>query len=176
MNQQERFEQLVVPHLDKAYNLARWLLKSDASAEDAVQDAALKAFRHIGRLQGEDARPWLLGIVRNTCFTALEKQRNGPQKIEFEAEDYYDETADDTAYGHGPYEQLEKSSMRAMVDAAVRALPPHLREVIILREFEELDYAEISRISGIPIGTVMSRLSRARSKLRDVLAEPAGGR
>lgn len=171
MSPRERFETCVLPHLDAAYNLARWLLRSDSAAEDAVQDAALRAFRHIGSLRGDDARPWLLGIVRNTCFSALERVRSAPPEVEL------DDAGLELQQAHAagapaadPSSHLAQRRARAAIDAAIRALAPPLREVIVLREFEELEYAQIAGIVGVPIGTVMSRLSRAREKLRAALS------
>jgi RNA polymerase sigma factor (sigma-70 family) len=170
VNGRQSFEQHVLPHLDAAYNLARWLLRDAPAAEDAVQEASMRALRYIDSLRGGDARPWLLGIVRNTCFTMLERQRGGPPLVEFDeagfaaALDGAQPPADD------PASLLQRSRRRLQVDAAIRALAPQLREVIVLREFEELDYAEIARIAGVPVGTVMSRLSRARARLREALA------
>jgi RNA polymerase sigma-70 factor (ECF subfamily) len=164
------FEDLVLPHLDAAYNLARWLLRDVQAAEDAVQEASMRAFRFIDSLRGQDARPWLLGIVRNTCFTMLERKRNGPEMAEF------DDAGFDAALGAAeqatsdPAALLQRQRTRAVVDAAIRSLSPALREVVVLREFEDLEYAQIATIIGVPVGTVMSRLSRARDKLRSVLA------
>jgi RNA polymerase sigma-70 factor (ECF subfamily) len=170
VDDRQPFETLVLPHLDAAYNLARWLLRSEQAAEDAVQDAALRAFRYIDSLRGADARPWLLGIVRNTCFTMLERARNGPQAVDFDDAEFEAALGEARRGDDDPVVQLQRRRTRAEVDAAVRALAPHLREVIVLREFEDLDYAQIARIVAVPIGTVMSRLARARDKLRGALS------
>lgn len=165
------FDTLVVPHLDAAYNLARWLVRDDHVAEDMVQDAFVRAFRHFAGFRGGPARPWLLGIVRNTCFTWLEEQRRRPGEVALD-ETLIDTTADDaTSLGMDPAARLDGQRLGARVDAAIRALAPPFREVIVLREVEGLDYAEIAQIAGIPIGTVMSRLSRARAHLRGALAD-----
>ena len=170
MSGRQTFESLVLPHLDAAFNLARWLLRDSPAAEDAVQEASMRAFRYIDSLRSEDARPWLLGIVRNTCFTMLERQRNGPDMVEF------DDAAFEAALGAAeqstsdPAALLLRQRTRVHVDAAIRALSPPLREVIVLREFEDMDYAQIARVIGVPIGTVMSRLSRARDRLRSALS------
>lgn len=170
VNRRQSFEQHVLPHLDAAYNLARWLLRDEPAAEDAVQEASMRALRYIDSLRSGDARPWLLGIVRNTCFTMLERQRGGPQLVEFDeagftaALDAAQPPADD------PAALLQRQRLRQQVDAAIRALAPLLREVIVLREFEELEYAEIAKIVAVPLGTVMSRLARARARLRGALA------
>ena len=169
MNARQRFESLVLPHLDAAYNLARWLLRDASSAEDAVQEASLRAFRYIDSLRSDEARPWLLGIVRNTCFTLLERQRSGPEQVEFDDGEF--EIAAGAAEHADPATRLERQRMKALIDAAIRALSPPLREVIVLREFEDLEYAEIAKIAAVPIGTVMSRLSRAREKMRSALMQ-----
>lgn len=170
MSSRPDFETAVLPHLDAAYNLARWLLRNDASAEDAVQEAVIRAFRYFDSLRGADARPWLLGIVRNTCFTQLERQKQAPElrpfddeQVEASFEGLFAQHAADPAV------MAQQGDTRRLVDAALRALPPPLREVVVLREFEDLDYAQIARIIDAPVGTVMSRLSRAREKLRAAL-------
>jgi RNA polymerase sigma-70 factor (ECF subfamily) len=170
MNPRQAFEARVLPHLDAGYNLARWLLRNDQAAEDAVQEASMRALRYAGTLRPGDARPWWLGIVRNTCFTVLERLRQGPQWVEF------DEAGFEAALGVAepaqcdPALQLDARRLRQRVDAAIRALSPPLREVLVLREFEDLDYAQIAAIAGVPVGTVMSRLARARDKLRLALS------
>ena len=169
MGQRQTFETLVLPHLDAAYNLARWLLRNEQAAEDAVQEASMRALRYIDSLRGDDARPWLLGIVRNTCFTVLERQRNGPEWVEFDDAEF--ENAVGAAERADPAQQLQQQRNKRQIDAALRALSPRLREVVVLREFEDLDYAQIARIVAVPVGTVMSRLSRAREKLRSALAK-----
>lgn len=171
MNQRQVFEARVLPYLDAAYNLARWLLRNEQSAEDAVQEASMRAFRYIDSLRDDDARPWLLAIVRNTCFTMLERQRKAPETVEFD--DLQFEAAMDAAErgSQDPELQLQRYRTRVQVDAAIRALSPPLREVIVLREFEDLEYAQIAMIVAVPVGTVMSRLSRAREKLRSALSQ-----
>lgn len=163
-----RFEAAVLPHLDAAYNLARWLLRDEQSARDVVQEACLRAFRFFDGFRGGDARPWLLGIVRNACFDWLGESRR--DDVEF------DEERDSGAVAEpadGPQRLLERKLERAQVNAAIATLPPLFREVLILRELEELSYDEIAQVADIPVGTVMSRLSRARAMLRAALA-PAG--
>jgi RNA polymerase sigma factor (sigma-70 family) len=171
VSDRQDFEALVLPHLDAAYNLARWLLRSDQAAEEAVQDAAIRAFRYIGSLRGQDARPWLLGIVRNTCFTVLERVRNAPRQVDFDESEFEAALAETQTASPDPANELQRQHVQREIDAAIRALSPPLREVIVLREFEELDYAQIAQIAGVPIGTVMSRLSRAREKLRGILSQ-----
>lgn len=168
MSDGQRFEAIVLPHLDAAHNLARWLLRDTTAAEDATQEAALRAFRYFASLrEGEDAKPWLLGIVRNTCYTMLARQL-GRAEITGLDEGDWDALAG-AADAPGPAQTLDGRRERDAVDAALRALSPPLREVVVLRELEELDYRSIAQIAGVPIGTVMSRLSRARAKLKEAL-------
>ena len=175
MSHREVFESRVLPHLDAAYNLARWLLRNEQSAEDAVQEASLRAFRFIDSLHGDDARPWLLGIVRNTCFTILERQRNGPELVEFDEAEFEATLGAAERSSSDPAAHLQRQRTRMQIDAAIRALSPPLREVIVLREFEDLEYAQIAMIVAVPIGTVMSRLSRARQRLRGALSQASLG-
>ncbi len=170
MSNRQVFETLVLPHLNAAYNLARWLLRSEQGAEDAAQEASMRAFRYIETLRGDDARPWLLRIVRNTCFTMLERTRNQPHWVDFDDAEFEAALVEAPQHGADPVLQLQQQRTRLQVDAAIRALSPPLREVIVLREFEELDYAQIAKIVAVPIGTVMSRLARAREKLRAALS------
>lgn len=159
----------MVPHLDAAYNLARWLLRDERAAEDAVQEAALRAFRYLDSLRGSESKPWLLGIVRNTCFNAMEKVRLRLEVTGFDEEELEALGGVDAGRDSDPLELLQTSDLRAQIDAAIGALPAPLREVIVLRELEELDYAQIAKVVAVPVGTVMSRLSRARGKLREAL-------
>ena len=170
MSKRQTFESRVLPHLDAAYNLARWLLRNEQSAEDAVQEASLRAFRYLDSLRGDDARPWLLGIVRNTCFTILERQRNGPEWVEFDDAEFDAAVSATRPDSSDPALQLQQQRAHVALDAAIRSLSPPLREVLVLREFEDLEYAQIASIVAVPLGTVMSRLSRAREKLRGALA------
>lgn len=159
-----RFDALVLPHLDAAYNLARWLCGNTGDAEDVVQEAFLRAFRLFGSFRGDQPRPWLLAIVRNTWFTTCEKRRGA-------AETDYEEGEMDTALPdwHGAATDPEQWLMREedvrLVHAALARLPVVFREVIVLRELEELHYRDIARIAQIPVGTVMSRLARGRRML-----------
>ena len=129
-----------------------------------------RQLRHIDSLRGDDARPWLLGIVRNTCFTMLERTRNETQWIDFDEAEFEAALVEAPRHDSDPVLQLQQRRTRVQVDAAIRALSPPLREVIVLREFEDLDYAQIAKIAGVPIGTVMSRLARGREKLRAALS------
>ena len=167
------FEALVLPHLDAAYNLARWLVRDDHIAEDLVQDSYLRALRYFGSFRGGEARPWLLGIVRNNCYTWLDEQRRRPGHVEFDEEVMESPAVLPQAAPSDPGAILDGMRQRARVDAAIRALAPPFREVIVLRELEDLSYAEIAQVASIPIGTVMSRLSRARAELKAALADAA---
>ena len=170
MDRTRRFEAVALPHLDTAYNLARWLLRNEHSAQDAVQEAYLRAFRFFDGFRGGDARPWLMSIVRNTCFTWLRDHGRGPELVEFDEEggrDAYEPTIG--RMDDNPESLLLRKLESRQVNAAIEQLPPVFREALILRELEELSYEEIAEISGVPIGTVMSRLSRARRMLRAAL-------
>jgi RNA polymerase sigma factor (sigma-70 family) len=169
------FEARVLPHLDAAYNLARWLLRDDSVAEDAVQEACLRAYRHFASLRGDDARPWLLGIVRHTCFTLLERRRSGHEEAGYDDDALDRLHGGDDSVASNPAAAAQQRSDRQRIDAAIRALNPLLREVIVLRELEDLAYADIARIIDVPIGTVMSRLARAREKLRALLLQAGVG-
>jgi RNA polymerase sigma-70 factor (ECF subfamily) len=153
------FDQVVLPHLNAAYNLARYLLRDPHAAEDAVQDAFVRAVRHFGGFRGGDGRAWLLRIVRNTCFTSLRHGRSGGQEVEFDEEVH---AVNEVA---GPEAEVARIQAGASLRQALDLLAPEFREVIVLRELEELSYKEIAQVVGVPIGTVMSRLSRARRQL-----------
>jgi RNA polymerase sigma-70 factor (ECF subfamily) len=156
---QVRFETIVLPHLDAAFNLARWLLRSGADAEDASQEAMLRAFRFFDGFHGGDARAWLLQIVRNTCFTWLEKNRHVKDATEFDEELH-------GPPGPTPESLAIEADSRGRLTHALESLPPRYREVIVLRELEGCSYKEIATIISVPMGTVMSTLSRARRQLQ----------
>ena len=158
-----RFEQLVLPHVDNAFNLARWLLRSRADAEDVAQEALLRACRFFRGFHGGDVRAWLLQIVRNTCYSWLEKNRPRELMVEFDEELYLQPvvTPESIAIAEEGRERLSR---------ALETLPPRYREVLVLRELEGCSYKEIAAITSIPIGTVMSSLSRARRQLYSALA------
>lgn len=169
----QQFEAVVLPHLDAAYNLARWLLKDDDGARDAVQDAYLRAFRFFDHLRGEEARPWLLAIVRNTCYSLLGKRRQLGEQVEFDEERDSEFAERSAEAGEGdPEIRLIRKIESARIDEAIERLPSVYREVIVLRELEEFAYEEIALIANVPVGTVMSRLSRARAMLRARLGRP----
>ena len=154
------FEEAVMPHLDAAYNLARWLTRNEADAQDMVQEAYLRALRFFGGFHGTDARAWFLTIVRNTCYTWLKRNRSQELSGDFEEAVLTKESDEpDPEVSH----VLKVRSH--LINEAIEKLPIEFREVVILRELEELSYKEIAAITGIPIGTVMSRLSRARKRL-----------
>lgn len=155
-----RFEQLVLPHLDAAHNLARWLSRGDA--EDVVQEAMLRAYRGFDGFRGEDAKPWLLAIVRNCHFTAMGKKTR--QKSEPLPEPGPSELPADEPDPEGVAISADE---RRRLNAAIAALPEEFRETLVLREMEELSYKEIAAATSVPIGTVMSRLARARTLLRE---------
>jgi len=157
------FENSVLPHLNAAYNLARWLTRNDQDAEDAVQEACLRAFRFFGSFRGGDARAWLLKIVRNTCYTQL--QKNQPQELATFDEEIHSE--DDGSMN--PETLLLRSADGQWLRQALEELPVNFREMLILRELEGLSYSEIAEVSNIRLGTVMSSLSRARERLRQCL-------
>lgn len=160
-----RFQQVVMPHMDAAYNLARWLTRGEHDADDVIQEASLRAFRGVDAFQGGDARCWLLTIVRNTCYTWLRRNRPGetlPSPDDDSPEAPYDAVE--------PVAILEQAARARGVREAIDALPVHFREVVILREMEGMSYKEIARVTGLPAGTVMSRLSRARERLHESLA------
>ncbi len=165
-----RFEAEVLPCLDAAYSLARWLVRDDHVAEDVVQDAYLRAFRYFGSFRGGDAKPWLLGIVRNVCYSWFVQQKRAAE-FECDLEDADAPTLDGHERAQTPETLLLQKLERAQVTAAISGLPVAFREVLVLREIEELSYEEIARALDIPKGTVMSRLSRARRLLYDALRE-----
>ena len=163
------FEEVLLPHLDAAFNYARWLTKNDADAEDVVQEAFVRALRFFSSLRGEDARAWLLTIVRNTWYERVPR-RAGSNRTDEDAENRADTSPD-------PETQLIQQQTVEQVQRALEQLPTDFREVLALRELEGLSYKEIAAIVGIPLGTVMSRLARARERFAGVVAtsEMSGG-
>jgi RNA polymerase sigma-70 factor (ECF subfamily) len=171
MTRLARFEKNVLPHLDAAWNLARWLTRNDHDAEDVVQESFLRAYRFFDGLQGE-ARPWLLAIVRNAAYSWLAKNRPG-DVVPLDDAGLVSSEAE-TAGHASPMESnpeviLLQSAGAKLVNQALEDLPPGYREVLVLRELEDLSYKEIAAIAGIPIGTVMSRLARGREQLRRLI-------
>jgi RNA polymerase sigma factor (sigma-70 family) len=159
-----RFEQLVLPHLDAAFNLARWLLRNRADAQDVTQEAMLRAVRFFRGFHGGDARAWLLQIVRNTSFTWLEKHRSVELMTEFDEELHVPPSLTPEALAMA-------GDDRERLTRALEELPPRFREVLVLRELEGCSYKEIATITSMPIGTVMSALARARQRLQRGLSQ-----
>ena len=158
------FEQLVLPHLDAAYNLARWLTHNQQDAEDVVQEAYLRAFRFFSGFRGGDARAWFMRIVRNTCFTWLHRNRPLRDTTEFD-----ENLLQPDSSVPNPEEVVLQNESGTLMRKALEKLPPNFREVLVLRELQGMSYREIADITGLPTGTVMSSLSRARDRLRQVL-------
>jgi RNA polymerase sigma-70 factor, ECF subfamily len=163
------FEEIMLPHMDAAHNLAKWLLRNEEDARDVVQEAYLRAFKSFGGFHGSNGRAWLLTIVRNTSYTLLKKNRSVDLTTTFDEEIH--------ASGHdsvSPATLLERSEDADLVREAMDKLPVDFREILVLRHLEGLSYNEIAEIAQIPPGTVMSRLARARGKLKECLAARIG--
>jgi RNA polymerase sigma-70 factor (ECF subfamily) len=163
------FEGLMLPHLDAAYNLARWLLRNEQDAQDVVQEAYLRAFKSFGGFHGTNGRAWLLTIVRNTSYTLLKRNKTIDFTTPFE-----EEIHGARAEAHSPVTLLEHSEDANRIKEAMDQLPEEFREVLVLRHQEGLSYKEIAELAQIPQGTVMSRLARARTKLREFLHTQSG--
>ena len=163
-----RFESTVLVHLDAAYNLARWLLNDVAAAEDAVQDACVRAFRFFDDMSGPSPKAWFMAVVRNTCIDCLRSNKHHNAACE------YDEEIDGIA-GAQVHDNPEQIAVRASdarwVRAAIATLPVEFREVIVLREINQLNYRDIAEITNVPVGTVMSRLFNARRQLAQKLKD-----
>ena len=160
-----RFETVVLPHLDAAFNLARWMTRNKDDGEDVAQEAMLRAFRFIDTFRGEDGRVWLLTIVRNTYLTWIRRQ------VPRQSVDEFDERLhSDIETALTPESEALCQATAAQVRRAIEALPSEYREVIIMRELEQMSYKEIATITQAPLGTVMSRISRGRSILRQLIA------
>lgn len=153
------FEEAVLPHMDAAYNLARWLTRNDDDAEDVVQESYLRALKFFEGFHGSEGRPWLLTIVRNTCYTWLKRNRS-TELAEFDEATYLGEVD-----ASDPETSSVRNAQKRLVREALERLPVEFREVMVMRELEELSYKEIAAVVGIPLGTVMSRLARARKRL-----------
>jgi RNA polymerase sigma factor (sigma-70 family) len=160
----------VLPHLDAAYNLARWLTRDDHAAEDMVQEAYLRALKFFAGFRGGDARAWLLTIVRNACFNWLRLRRTEQLHEPFDEDVHSPDIGNAVGYAEGaaasPETWLERSATAERIRDALESLPAEYREALVLRELEGLSYKEIASIADVPIGTVMSRLARARKQLR----------
>jgi len=167
-----RFVLLAMPHAGAAYNLARWLTKNDQDAQDVVQEAMMRALRYMGKFHGDNARAWLLQIVRHACFSWLKENRPAERTFVDDTDDSLENVpgpADDE-----PHTMALRKAERLEINQAIAALPVAYREVLVLRELEDLSYNDIARIADIPLGTVMSRLARARGLMRTALMP--GGR
>ena len=160
------FERQLLPHLDAAYNLARFLMRNDQDAEDVVQEAALRAFRFFDSFRGENSRAWFLSIVRNTAFTALKRNRMDKETVVFD-EELHGSQMPPLDAGLA----LDRAQDRQRVHGAIEQLPAEFREAITLRELEGMSYKEIADVAGVPIGTIMSRLARARRQLQLLLTK-----
>ena len=166
----ERFDRLVMPHLDAAYNLARWITRNDHDAEDVVQESFVRAMRYFDRFRGDAAKPWLLAIVRNTSYTWLQKNRPSEMVAMDEPALEAQYEAQGLSSGEGnPEVVLLQGANRKLVNQALEELPVPFREIVVMREIEDLSYKEIAEIAGIPAGTVMSRLTRGRELLKHAL-------
>jgi len=163
------FEDVMLPHLNAAHNLARWLLRNEEDAKDVVQEAYLRAFKSFGGFHGSNGRAWLLTIVRNTSYTLLKKNRAVDLTTTFDEEIHA--SGDESA---SPAIIVEHAEDAELVTKAMDELPAEFREILVLRHQEGLSYKEIADIAQIPPGTVMSRLARARAKLREYLAAQIG--
>jgi RNA polymerase sigma factor (sigma-70 family) len=169
-NEPPSFEQSVLPHLDAAYNLAHWLTRNGHDAEDVVQEAYVRALRFFPGFRGGNARAWLMKIVRNTCYTWLHTNRPLQEATEFD-----ENLVAPDARAPNPEEVLLQNDSGTLLRKALEELPSNFREVLILREIEGMSYREIAYITGMPAGTVMSSLSRARNRLRQALTIPLRG-
>jgi RNA polymerase sigma-70 factor, ECF subfamily len=171
MSSLPRFEQLALKHLEAAYNLAFWLVRSRPDAEDVVQDAYLRALRAFQNFHGDDMRPWLLAIVRHTAYRWLNNRRRAGNVISIEEAYQAAATRDRADHAPNAEARLLEAVEQDYVVRALAELPPAFREVVVLREIEGLSYRDIAKVTGAPIGTVMSRLARGRRDLRQALIQ-----
>jgi len=171
-SQSHRFESLALPHLDAAYNLARWITGNDEDAQDVVQEAVMRALRYFASFRGDNARPWLLQIVRHTCFAWMKRNRPSDM-VALDDDDEPASTAWHDASPDEPFMAVARGDERTQINQALAQLPVVFREVLVLRELEDLSYREIATIAEVPVGTVMSRLSRARNLMREALTPGA---
>src|SRR4029077_13887989 len=162
-----RFEEVILPHLAAAYNLARWLARNDHDAEDLVQEAYLRAFKSFDSFHGGDGRGWILAIVRNTCYSWLRQNRNQELAQVFDEEVHTVEH-----HSRSPEAVLLQGADAQLLRDALERLPVEFREILVLRELEGMSYREIADLAGIPVGTVMSRLARGRERLQRQLTHP----
>ena len=169
-NKLASFEEAVLPHLNAAYNLARWITRNDTDADDVVQEACLRAFKFFGGFHGVDGRSWLLTIVRNTCYTWMQRNRSPQLSVSPDDEQREIESTD-----LNPEGLLLQKVDTLMVRRAIEELPVEFREVLVLRELEDMSYREIAGITDLPLGTVMSRLARGRKRLQLALTNQMQG-
>jgi len=171
----KRFEEIFVTHLDAAYDLARWLTRDERNAEDVVQEACLRAFKFFDSFHGGNGRAWLLAIVRNTYYSWIEKNQGQLLNVSIDDDTFGANGSDIAALEHdvndGVDRLMQQEEARRQVNRALEQLPAEFREVIVLRELEEMSYKEIATVAGIPLGTVMSRLARARRLLQEYLRQ-----
>jgi RNA polymerase sigma factor (sigma-70 family) len=156
------FEEIVLPHLDAAHNLARWLTRNEADAQDVVQESYLRAFRFFDGYQGGESKSWLLSIVRNTCRTWQRRQSRESDAVPFDEIAHTSEIC-----APNQEESMTRNEAIGLLQTCIEELPVEFREVLVMRELEEMSYREIAAVTGLPIGTVMSRLSRARKRLEE---------
>ena len=166
----EKFEQTVLPHLDAAYSLARWLTRNDHDAQDVTQEACLRAFRFFDGYQGGNVRAWLLTIVRNTCYTWLHQNRPPESAVNIDEEIHSEESSG----GADPEIQALAGADKETLRRALEELPDVFREALVLRELEGMSYKEIADVTSVSLGTVMSRLARGRTRLRESLSVSLG--
>jgi RNA polymerase sigma-70 factor (ECF subfamily) len=159
------FEEMMLPHLDAAHNLARWLTRNEDDAKDVVQEAYLRAFRFFDGYRGGDGKAWLLEIVRNTCRTWMSRQKQAAVAEPF------DEASHGCVHATTAEEALVRSEKAAVLRRCIELLPAEFREVLVMRELEEMSYREIAGVAGVALGTIMSRLSRARKRLEECAAK-----
>jgi RNA polymerase sigma factor (sigma-70 family) len=157
-----RFEEIILPHLNSAHNLARWMTRNDQDAQDVVQESYMRAFRFFDSYRGGDGKAWLLEIVRNTCFTFQRREMRKSTVVVFEEAAHTPNAKQPNAE-----EALVEAGNRQILRRCIESLPEPFREVLVMRELEEMSYRQIAEVSGMPPGTVMSRLSRARQRLEE---------
>ncbi len=168
-DKQTRFEEVILPHMNAAYNLARWLARNDFDAQDIVQEAYLRAFKFFGSFRGDNSRSWLLQIVRNTFYTWLEKNRR--EEAVVDSDEMVENLQSDAA---APDALMVEAADSEALRQAIESLPVEFREVLVMRELEGMAYKEIADAADLPLGTVMSRLARARLQLRKWLIDRMG--
>ena len=171
-----KFEVNVLIHLDAGYNLARWMMSDESEAKDVVQTAALRALIYVDSMRPDEAKAWFMGIIRNCCLSALSARNKQGKNVDFDAlVDGNDELETLGASSQIPEQMLMTQESRALVNQTLVELPVIYREVLILREMEDLSYEQIGAMVGVPVGTVMSRLSRARLSFREAFMRMSNG-